>query len=204
MSARTPMATAQRSRSSASMNARRRSVSSHSVNNSSNWSTTTSRSGPSSRSSEGAGPGVTSEACRSPSTSPARTAATTPAPRTEDLPLPDAPTTASSRPGASRPLILAVISSRPKKKARSPGSNASRPRYGQSVADSGVRTPGPASAWMRSGAPSPVRRCGPRSTSEQLSGRCDATSSLVTEDSSISLPRAWERTRAARLTLGPQ
>ena len=203
MSARTPIATAQRNRSSASMNARRRSASSHSVNSSSNWSTTTSRSGSSSASSAGAGPGVSSEACRSPSTSPARTAATTPARRTEDLPLPDAPTTASSPPGASRPTIFAVTSSRPKKKARSSGSNASRPRYGHSCrrrrrAD--ARTRERVDALRRA---EPLRRCGPRSTSEQRSGRCAATSSLVTEDSRISLPSACARTRAARLTLGP-
>ena len=46
---------------------------------------------------------------------------------------------------------------------------------------------------MRSGAPSPLSRCGPRSTSEQPSGRCPRDELAVTEERKISPPSACAR-----------
>ena len=94
----------------------------------------------------GRGPGRQQRGVPQPSTWPARTSATTPARSTEDLPLPDAPTTASSLPGASRSMIFAVTASRPKKKARRRARTRAGPGTGTRPPDGGVLTPGPVRA----------------------------------------------------------
>ena len=187
------------------MNARRRSASSHSVNSSSNWSTTTSRSGSSSASITGAGPGVSSVASPQPvdlARRARRRRRRRAGPRTCRCPT-RRRRRAAGRARAARWPPRRRLRGRRRRGDR-PGSNASRPRYGHSPADGDVQTPGPASAWMRSGVATPSRRCGPRSTSEQASGRCAATSSLVSAESRISPPSAAARTRTARFTLGPK
>ena len=111
---------------------------------------------------------------------------------------------ASSRPGASRAMISSTTCSRPKKNRRSPGSKASRPRYGDSLAGSGALIPDPLTAWMRSGLLSPRSRCGPRSTSSQPAGRSLATSAAVAAETKIWPPSACPRSRAATLRVGPK
>ena len=73
-------------------------------------------------------PGVQQPRARTPGTSPAPTDAIRPARSSEDFPLPDAPTSASRRRGASRSTTEPSTSSRPKKNSRSSASNASSPR----------------------------------------------------------------------------
>ncbi len=102
--------------------------SSQSVYSSSNWSTTTSVAASPSIAAGGCAPGCTSRVLVTPGTSPAPTDAIRPARSSEDFPLPDAPTSASRRRGASRSTTEPSTASRPKKKARSSASNASSPR----------------------------------------------------------------------------
>ena len=101
--------------------------SSQSVYSSSNWSTTTSVAASPSIAG-GCAPGCTSRVLVTPGTSPAPTDAIRPARSSEDFPLPDAPTSASRRRGASRSMTEPSTASRPKKNARSSASNASSPR----------------------------------------------------------------------------
>ena len=65
-----------------------------------------------------------------PGIAPRRSAGIRPARTTEDLPLPLGPTTARNRVCASRLTSSSTSSSRPKKSAASPSSNARRPLYG--------------------------------------------------------------------------
>ena len=183
------------------MNARRRSASSHSVNSSSNWSTTTQpvrrvrR-----RRATGSAPGVEQRGVREPvdlagahggDDAGAQQRGLAAARRADDGEQPAGREPADRR--RPRP---------PRGRRRSGGRPASKAEQA-AVRALGRRrrrsTPGPASAdaLRRADAPS---RCGPRSTSEQPSGRCPATSSPVTADRKIWPPSACARTRAARLT----
>ena len=134
-----------------------------------------------------------------PAIRPARAAATRPARSTEDLPLPDAPTTASSSPPADAGDDVGHDRLAAEEEALVAGLERQQAAV-RAVGDRRRRsTPGPASAKIRSGAPRPLSRCGPRSTSEQPSGRCPATSSDVTEERKTWPPSACARRRAARI-----
>ena len=200
-----PIATAQRRPSSASMNACRRPASSQRVNSSSNWSTTTSRPGSSATSSVGFAPGVSSHrVARSRRPRRTRTAAIEAGAQYRGLAAARRADDGEQPAGcdAARRGPRPPLRGRRRWRGRRPRTRAGR-GTGTRLAD-GVRTPGPSRARTRSRDPASVSRCRPRSTSEQPSGRCAATSSAVTADSRISPPSASARTRAARLTVGPK
>ena len=75
----------------------------------------------------------------------------TPARTSDDFPLPEPPTTATTCPGASRPTSSSTSSSRPKKRSWSPGWNAARPGYGGRAGSGGTARPSASTASTRLG-----------------------------------------------------
>ena len=117
------------------------------MNSSSNWSTARTRrhsrasrrvARPSSRS--GCSPGRISACVQSslPGRTPPARAGSSPARSTDDLPLPDGPTTASNGAPTRRATSSATSRSRPKKYSASAASNVARPLYGQTAGRDGV------------------------------------------------------------------
>ena len=98
----------------------------------------------------GAAPGFITRTLQpaEPGSAPPRSAGMIPARASEDLPLPDAPTTARKRPAFSRSIARWVSASRPKKSSASASSNGRKPRYGAgpSVSEAGL---GPADGSPR-------------------------------------------------------
>ena len=178
---------------------------SHSVNSSSNWSTTTSWSGRRWRSRCGSLPGVSTRASWMPGSSPARAAADHPGAQHRGLAAArgadDRQQPAGRQPRdqlgddlfAAEEVVAVLGLERQQAAVRALGRR-----------QPGLRCPGPLSAWIRSGAARPSRRCGPRSTSSYPSGRCRRTSSAVTAERKICPPSAWPRSRAARLIDEPE
>ena len=84
----------------------------------------------------------------------------------DDLPLPEAPTTASNRSRSSRWTICSVARSRPKNSGASRSSNLSRPLYGAL----------PGAAGSSSGAPVPI---GPNSGLQARRGELEDLDGLA-------------------------
>ena len=152
---------------------------------------------------------------------PPQIAGTSPARTTDDLPLPDGPTTARNADPASRSARFSTSSSRPKKNSASWGWKASSPLYGvptsprkaasSAVCLSSVRGGGKSfctpsiTSWNNcSGRSKSLSRCSPMSRRSMPSSSSACATEHVDLETSTWPPCAAEQMRAVRCSPSPK